>query len=124
MDHIDKNKANNRIDNLRCITINENRRNRDHTNIVKIACKAHAMKIFIKASYVDTDKVLYCNCKNQCAKYMGISPALVYLICEGKNNCKTANTEKGKVRFEYIDEKDVVQLTLIPHGRLGKTYKK
>ena len=36
IDHVDKNRTNNRISNLRCVTIQENRKNRDHTNIKKL----------------------------------------------------------------------------------------
>ena len=49
--------------------------------------------------------------------------ALIYLIVENKNMVKTANTNKGKVIFEDIDEKDVENLVILPHGRLVKTYK-
>ena len=56
--------------------------------------------------------------------HLGISAALVYLIIEGLNRAKTANTNKGRYTFEYIDEKDVTNLVEIPHGRIGKTYVK
>ena len=36
IDHIDKDTSNNAISNLRCITIHENRKNRDFTNFLKI----------------------------------------------------------------------------------------
>ena len=124
IDHINKNKLDNRIQNLRCITISENRKNRDHTNIVKYAKVAHTMKRFIKATNTDTNEVFCFNCKNQCGKYFGVSAALVYLIAEGINLAKTANTNKGKIIFEYIDEKDVQNLIKIPHGRLGRKYPK
>ena len=35
--------------------------------------------------------------------FFNISPALVYLIVG--NMVKTANTIKGKIKFEYVDEK-------------------
>ena len=35
IDHIDKDKTNNKISNLRCITLQENRKHRDFTNILK-----------------------------------------------------------------------------------------
>ena len=35
IDHINKIKTDNRIDNLRCVTMQENRQYRDHTNIIK-----------------------------------------------------------------------------------------
>ena len=105
IDHIDKNKTNNNITNLRCLTIQENRRCRDHTNIKIFGGIAHQMKRFIKSINIDTNEIYCFNCKNQCGKYFGISAALIYLIVENKNMVNTANTKKGKVIFEYIDEK-------------------
>ena len=124
IDHINRNKLDNKIDNLRCITIEENRKNRDHTNIIKFARIAHTLKRFIKSFNTDTNEVNCFKSKNQCAKYFSISPALIYLIIANKNRVKTANTDKGKITFEYVDEKDVYNLVEIPHGRIGKTYKK
>ena len=41
-----------------------------------------------------------------------------------ENLSKAANTNKyGKIKFEYIDEKDVINLIKIPHGRTGQKYK-
>ena len=124
IDHINKNKVDNIIDNLRCITIQENRKYRDHTNILKFAKIAHTLKRFIKAINIDTNEDLCFKSKYQCGKYFDISPAMVYLIIEGLNNAKTANTNKGKVKFEYIDEKEVINMIEIPHGRIGKKYPK
>ena len=117
IDHIDKDTSNNAISNLRCITIHENRKNRDFTNFLKIQKIAHTLKRFIKAINIDTDEVLCFVSKSQCGKYLGISPAMVYLICIDR--AKTANTNSGKYRFEYIDEKDVINLITIPNARLG-----
>ena len=124
IDHINRNKLDNKIDNLRCITIEENRKNRDHTNIIKFARILHTLKRFIKSINVDTNEINCFKSKYQCGMYYGVSPALVYLIAENKNLAKTANTNKGKIKFEYVDEKDVCNLVEIPHARIGKTYKK
>lgn len=124
IDHIDKDKTNNKITNLRCITISENRRNRDHTNIVNMAKNAHKLKRFIKAINVNTNEFNCFKSKSQCGKYLNTSPAMIYLICAKKGLYRHANTIKGKYKFEYIDEKDVENLINIPHGKLGKTYNK
>ena len=105
IDHINRNNLDNKIDNLRCITIQENRKNKDHTNIINFARISHTVRRFIKSINIDTNEIYCFNCKNQCGKYFGISAALIYLIVENKNMVKTANTNKGKVIFEYIDEK-------------------
>ena len=62
--------------------------------------------------------------KYQAAKYAALkdikaSPALVHLICEGKNHVKTAGK---KMIFEYADDEEVTHK--FEHGRTGKTYKK
>ena len=124
IDHINRNKLDNKIENLRCTTIGENRKNRDHTNIIKFAKIAHTLKRFIKSINIDTDEINCFKSKYQCGMYFGISPALIYLIAENKNLSKSTNTNKGRIRFEYVDEKDVYNLVEIPHGRIGKTYKK
>ena len=49
---------------------------------------------------------------------------MVNLIVTHKNNAKTANTNKGKYRFEYVDEKVASNLIIIPNGRIGMTYSK
>ena len=100
----------------------ENRKCRDHTNIINIAKIAYTMKRFIKAINVETDEYCCFSSKSKCAKYFNISPAMIYLIIENKNNAKKANTNRGKYKFEYIDEKDVDNLIYIPHGKLGKPY--
>ena len=121
IDHINHIKSDNNILNLRCITLNENRKHRDHTNIIKFGRIAHTLKKIIKAIDKSNENNHFCfNCKNQCAKYFNISPAMVYLICEHKNNAKFANTNKGIFYFEYIDENDVTNLVKIPHGKLLK----
>ena len=124
IDHINKNKLDNKIDNLRCITINENRKYRDHSNIIKFAKISHTLKRFIKSFNIDTNEVNCFKSKYQCGLYYGISAALIYLIAENKTLAKTANTNEGKIKLEYVDEKDIYNLVLIPHGRLGKKYKK
>ena len=111
IDHIDNNPSNNNISNLRCITINENRQRRDLTNFLKIQKIAHTLKRFIKSINTETNEVICFPSKSQCAKYFDVSPALIYLICENK-----AKIAKGKYKFEYIDENDVINLIKIPHG--------
>ena len=66
------------------------------------ASLAHALRKPIKATNMDTNEVHTFTSKSKCAKYYGISPALVYLICRGLKN-KSANTAQGKITFEYAD---------------------
>ena len=124
IDHINKTKSDNSISNLRCITMEENRKNRDHTNVniaTAVGCKAQR---FIKAININTLDYKCFKSKSQCGKHFGISAAMVYLICAHKNKAKTANTYLGKYSFEYIDEYDVKNLIIIPDPRIGRVYEK
>jgi len=88
-------------------------------------CKfAHQMRRCIKATNVHTGEFFCFPSKSQCAKYLGISPAFIYLIIEHLNRAKFAHTTKGKFTFEYIDEKDCTNLIRIPDARIGKIYNK
>lgn len=121
VDHINKIRNDNRICNLRCVTISQNRKERDHTRIKEIAKNAHKMKRIIKAVNVDNEEeVYYFPCKNQCSKFFSVSPAMIYLICENKIYIKHANTEKGKFRFEYSKDNEAVNLISFPHGNCKK----
>ena len=124
IDHINHNRVDNSISNLRCITVNQNRKNRDHTNILKIAKIAHTLKRFIKAINKDDENITFdFSSKNQCAKYFNISPAMVYLICENKLNVKYANTNQGKVYFKYTDDNNITNLIKLQHGNIGNKFR-
>lgn len=118
IDHINRNKTYNTISNLQCITMQENRKRRDHTNIIINASRAHKLVRFIKAIKIDTNEFNCFKSKNQCGRYYGVSASLIYLIVEHKNRVKTANTNMGRFRFEYIDDNDVENLIIIPHGNI------
>ena len=96
--------------------------NRDFTNILKFGKIAHSLQRYIKAINLDTNEICCFVSKSQCSKYLGgISPAMVYLIAE--NKAKIGNTDKGKYTFEYTEEKDLINLIKLPHGKLGKSHK-
>ena len=124
IDHINHNRVDNSISNLRCITVNQNRKNRDHTNILKIAKIAHTLKRFIKAINKDDENITFdFISKNQCAKYLNISPAMVYLISQNKLNVKYANTNQGKVYFKYTDDNNITNLIKLQHGNIGNKFR-
>ena len=80
------------------------------------------MKRFIKAIHIDSGESCCFSSKSKCAKYFGISPAMIYLIAESITYYKSANTNRGKYKFEYVDEKNVENIVNVPHGRLGMTF--
>ena len=84
IDHIDKNRSNNHISNLRCITIQENRKNRDMTNFLKIQKIAHTLKRFIKSTNIETNEIICFPSKSQAAKYQSCI-GLFDMRREGKN---------------------------------------
>lgn len=122
IDHINNDKCDNKLSNLRCVTLEENRKEKKGLN-------GHLMKKNIKAINVDTNEVFCFTSKYECAKYFDISTAMIYLIVEKKNNTKRANTNKGKFTFEYVENDDIVNLVNIPRKKnerknTAKEYKK
>jgi len=118
IDHIDNDKTNNKLCNLQCVTpsINRARRNHDFLKDVRKKNIIDGTKSNIKSINIETSEEHVFKSKSACARYVGCSPALVYLICEGTNRSKTFG---GKYRFEYTN--DDVDVTL-QNGRSGKKY--
>lgn len=106
IDHINRCRTDNRIENLQCVTMAENRKKGYQCRIDKDwGSYAHKRIKAIKAIQED-GTIKYFKNKSQCAKYYNISPAMVYLIVEKKNNAKNANTNHGQCSFEYAGEDD------------------
>jgi len=122
IDHINGNKKDNRLENLRSVDLNQNRKfaQKEGHKLREISPKAHKMKRLIKGTNIESKESKYFDSKTKAGKYYGCSPALVYLICEGKNNSKTFG---GNIKFEYSADKEV-ELTHMIHGRKGKKYGK
>ena len=119
IDHIDSDRLNNKIDNLQCITVQENRKRRNH-DFLRTICKnaRHNIKKPVKATNLETGETHVFINQSKCARYYGCSAAMVYLICEKKNNAKTF---KKLYIFEYTD--DEID-TIVPSKRLGQKYAK
>lgn len=82
---------------------------------------AHQLQKNIKVTNLKNDEIHYFKSKSQASKFCGCSPALVYLICENKNNVKTY---KNTYKFEYSDISDNPEsfiMTIIPDPRIGKS---
>ena len=119
IDHVDDNILNNKLSNLQCITINENRKKRNHDFLKNIAANARNNMRKIKGINLETKEEHIFKTKSNCAKYYGCSPALIYYICEKKNRCKTF---QYKYTFEYVNDDDIVVDTIVPDARIGKKY--
>jgi len=101
VDHIDNNPKNNKLTNLQCITIQDNRKRRNHDFFKEISKNAHNNQRCIKSTNLDTKEEKVFKSKSQAGQYFGCSASLIYLICEKKNNAKTF---AGQYIFEYTDE--------------------
>ena len=72
----------------------------------------HAKIRQIKATILKTNETMYFNCKNQASKYFNCSPAMVYMVCEGK-----APNFHNTVKFEYSDDENV-EVYIIPRKQM------
>ena len=121
IDHINSVRDDNRIENLRCVTMAENRKYASAKRTDNIRSIAHKLRRNIKAINANDETETYCfTSKSQCTKFFNISSAGVYLICEHKNNYKRANTTKGYFTFTHIDNIDNENVIKIPDKRLNK----
>lgn len=100
IDHLNSNKLDNRIENLEAVTMGENRRRAQKNNQAfreKAKISLSLMRI-IKMTDSEGYVPLYFRSKSHAARYCGISPAMVYQCCEGRQK-----VSKERYRFEYCD---------------------
>lgn len=121
IDHINHDRTDNRLKNLRCVSVSENRKNRviDMTKITQ--GNAQLLKKTIKATTLLDNKVFYFKSKNQCAQYFEVSPSLVFYYTKSGGICTTG---KGEVKFESVDAmpeelKENEEKILIKDPRIG-----
>lgn len=119
IDHIDNDKRNNNINNLQCVSPNDNKKRRNHDFLVEIRKNARKPNINnIKGINTLTKEEHIFKTKTQAGKFYGCSPGLIYNICEKKAKNKTF---AGNIKFEYtIDEPNKI----VPSVRIGKKYNK
>jgi hypothetical protein len=115
INHIDGDKMNNKLSNLRCATLQENRKRRNHDFLANVREAKNNVKKNIKSTDIETNEIRIFRSKNNCALFFGCSPALVYIICEKKNHTKLF---EKKIKFEYTDDKVD---TVVKDARIGRT---
>ena len=114
IDHLNNDTKSNILTNLQCITMPENRKRRNHDFLKEIQKTARTVKKkAIKSINLENNETHVFKTQSACSRYFGCSPALVYLICEKKNNSKTF---MKKYTFEYTDE---AINTIVPDKRIG-----
>lgn len=118
INHINSIKTDNRLENLECISLAENRKKAVKTKemLNTRAKNAHNKQRYVASKDLVTNEEKFFKSKNQASQYHGCSPSLVYMICEGKNRCKTM---AGRVIFYYCDKKEDNELTILPDKRIG-----
>lgn len=119
IDHIDNDPKNNKLENLQCITIDENRKKRNHDFLIAVRENRHEKMRKIKGINKITEEEHIFGNKTQAGNYYGCSAGLVYNICEGKNRCKTFG---GNITFRYAGDEEVD--VIVPNKRIGKKYNK
>jgi hypothetical protein len=116
--HVDENKKNNSIDNLKLETVHENHLKSAKKRNYAFASKNHenAHKIHVKDC--NTNKEYVIQSLYSCKNYFGVNPGLVKMCCENKNNVKSglSKINNHKLIFSYTTE----PLTLI--GKKGKYF--
>ena len=118
IDHIDDDFTNNRIENLQAISMQENRKKAQKNNQAfrLKACHHAELKRPVEGEHLESHEKHHFVSKTQAGRYYGCSPALIYLIAEHKNNCKSfGNT----ITFRYIDQVDPNLLIKYEHRGIG-----
>ena len=102
IDHIDNNKHNKKLDNLKLLTPSENSKKSARD---RFFYKHMINNKFIKPTCIDTGEIDYFHSTHSIERNLGINCGLIYMICTGKNNAKTAKCKINNnfYTFEYVD---------------------
>ena len=111
IDHIDNNKQNNKLSNLQCISMQDNRKRRDHSFLNEVRTKKYDERN-IKCIDTENKEEKIFKSKVQCGKYLGVSAGFIYSKLYG-----TGALYKNKYKIEFTDEP--VNFSY-PDERIGK----
>ena len=109
IDHINNDKEDNRLYNLRLVTHQQNckksAKDRDYTFAAN-NCKNRRC---VKATNKNTNEVTYFYSLYAVNQHIGINAGIVKMVCEGLNNCKSGVSKKdgNSYTFQYIKRDDL-----------------
>ena len=118
IDHIDGNTLNNSINNLQCITQQQNvTRIKRTLNQIKMKNKHH-----VKSTNLNTNEVKYYGSISQCAIDLNINPGMIKMVSENYKNVKKAKSKNDNdyYIFEYINKIDIPNEAIIKYGKIGR----
>lgn len=100
VDHIDRNPLNNKSENLRWVSSQENAKNRDMTN------KKNVVKRVYQILVGNEDMAIMYNSISEASKVTGISKDMISLCCLGQCKYTTDNGKKSGTKYiwKYVDE--------------------
>ena len=89
--HINENKKDNRLCNLKLITLRER------------CIKSNSFKNVrrIKVTNLRTRDISYYNSMSEAAKQLNISVGMISMCCRGIRNCGTSKNDRSQYKFEY-----------------------
>ena len=109
IDHINKNKEDNRLCNLQILIQQQNckksAKDRDYT----FAAKNCENRKCVKATNINTNEESYYYSMYSINQHLGINAGIVKMVCEGINNCKSGISKKdgNSYTFQYIKQDEL-----------------
>ena len=109
IDHINKDKKDNRLCNLQLITQQENCKKSAEKRHYTFTSKNHENKKCVKATNIENNEVLYFNSMYVIQQHLKINAGIVKMVCENINNCKLGLSKKdgNLYKFEYIKQDEL-----------------
>ena len=109
-DHINHQREDNRLCNLKVVTQKENckksAKNRDYA-FVKIY---HRNRKYVKAINLNTNEVTYYNSLYSGQQHLETNSGIIKMVCEPLNICKTGTSKKDgcKYKVKYIEKQNIL----------------
>ena len=109
VDHVNNNRADNRLCNLQLMTQQENCKKSAKVRDYSFTAKNNQNKKCVKATNIDTNEVSYYNSLYAVQQHLGINAGIVKMISGKINHCKTGISKKDNCyyKFEYVKKEDM-----------------